>query len=231
MPKRFALIGLVLLALIAAGLSWQALTRDQGLSGAPATPAPAGTTPATTGTSSSPATSPSAAGTLVILGDGYSASSPWPTYAGASLGLTVVNMSASGTGYHLAPKSCTVTPCTSFKDSATKVAAAKPAVVVVVGGEVDGDYDLRADAAATLTALQKAVPQATIVFMSPISARPTHPAWLTVSAQTIKQAAANGNATWLDTSAVTATANAYRNGDLTEESSHQLAALLVEGLK
>lgn len=237
MPKRLALIGLVLLAMVASLLSWQALTRANSVPKPFGTPAAlattAGSTPAVTPSArpTSVVASTSPAGTMVVLGDGYSASSSWPQEASKALGLTLVNMSASGTGYHVAPKTCSVTPCTSFKDAAGKVASAEPTVVVVVGGEVDGAYDLRSDAEATLEALRGAVPQATIVYMSPLSARPTYPAWLTKHAETLKAVADQGDALWIDTTSVTATPNAYRRGDLTAESSQQLAALLVEGLE
>ncbi|MGA4508451.1 hypothetical protein ACQB6R_09835 [Propionibacteriaceae bacterium G1746] len=238
MPKRSAVVGLVLLAVVALALSWLALSRPAAThtTGTPSRPTgevPVTPTP-TDGSSPSASASPTqsqAQGTLVVLGDGYSAAASWPRYAGEALGMTVVNMAASGTGYTKAPGSCPVAPCTSFKDSAAKVAAAKPAVVVVVGGEVDGDVPLAADATATLTTLKQAVPQARIVFMTPISSRATHPVWLTTHAETLKTVAADGNAIWIDTSSVVATASSYANGDLTDESSQRIAAQLVEGLK
>ncbi|MGA4669587.1 SGNH/GDSL hydrolase family protein [Propionibacteriaceae bacterium Y1923] len=237
MPKRLALIGLAVLTVVALGLTWMALTRtgaSPATTGTPATqPAPNDSQPATNpSTPATPSTTPTnqTEATLVILGDGYSAASPWPRYAGELLDLTVVNMAASGTGFHVTPRTCPQTPCTSFKDSAEKVAEHNPKVIVIAGGEVDGDYDLEPDATATLNELQAAAPNATIVFMSPISARPSHPAWLNQHAETLKTVAANGNAVWVDTSSITARSSSYRSGDLTDESSQQIATLLAEGL-
>lgn len=229
MGNRSVLLGLCVLAVVAVVLSGLALTRSHSVPRTMAAPAPAPEATPISAPTPAPAPAP-APRTIVFLGDGYTADSPWPTEVGAALGWHVVNLAESGTGYRVAPSTCRLIPCTSFGKSAPRVAEAQPAAVVIAGGEVDGSSVMKSDVETALRELQKAVPQAEVIVLPPLSSRSTRPEWLIRTEQTVQEAAQQANVTWVDTTSVTADSRAYRSGDLTDQASKDLAGLVVAEL-
>lgn len=229
MGNRSALLGLCVLAVVAVVLSGLALTRAHTVPQTLVATAPA---PAPTPVPASTPTPTPPSGTVVFLGDGYTADSAWPGEVGKALGWQVVNLAASGAGYRSAPQNCQqAQPCTSFRNAASQVAGAQPTAVIIAGGEADGGSELKADVTATLEQLKQAVPRAEIVVLPPLSTRSTRPAWLTRNEQAIQEIAKAAGVTWVDTSSVTGNASAYRGGDLTDDASKKLAEIVAAELK
>lgn len=236
--RRLQFIGLGVLAIVALVLAAAALLRSVPPPTVNATPAPTVTSPASTATpkptTAAPvtptptATQPTEAVVgAVFLGDRYTAGAAWPTHTGAEAGWTVTNLAEPGMGYRVAPRTCAAQPCTPFRGLVAKVAALRPDVVVIAGGEADGDYDLDPYAASTLAEFRRALPDATIVVMPPLSSQSPRPYWLTLHTQTLRAAAGKSGALFVDTSAVTGQSSAFENGALTEKAGAELAKLLA----
>lgn len=256
--RRRQLRGLGLLALVTAVLVTAALWRSaaQPLTGVPVpapfgsmssspnvsssssvspSPSPAGTPGATASPSGSPtlSTAPAptpSARTVVVLGDGYTVRSGWADELAAVSGRTVVTMAEDGMGYRVAPKACAQKPCVSFGGAASRVAAAEPDAVVVVGGDADGDFKLDPFAVESLRALRKALPDATIVATPPLSSRFPRPYWITLHGKSIQKVSGQERVTWLDTSSVSGKPASYDGTSLTPEASWQFAALVGDAL-
>lgn len=215
--RRGVDVGTVLLGLLTCGtlvLSVAALRSHTGVPVSAAEPIthPSSSTTSTTGSSSpdaagsgspsasasavavSTSTSPSAR-TVVVLGDGNSTGSTSTTWIGSAatqLGWSdVVNLSASGRGYVKAPRSCssTDTPCANFEGSIAAVVKAHPDIVVTFGGTADGDYDLTPLATKYFADLRRALPDATLVAVSPVTTQSPVPYYFTLNTQAIRTAA------------------------------------------
>lgn len=218
------------LALVAVLLSGAALMRGRS---APVEAAPA-TAVQVTEQSSRPTPTPTpipARRTMVVIGDGYTRDATWPDKVGTKLNMQVVNLAESGMGYRATPSSCSVQPCTPISGAVNRIKDAEPDVVVIAAGETDGDYPLASTIQSTLTDLDKAVPDAKIIVMSPFSSRTTRPTWLVRHAQDAKTAAESLDATWVDTTGPAGSASAYENGDLSEEANTEIAALVVDEIE
>ena len=241
MRKRRALVGLVVLGLVTVLLAGLAVLRSRAVQAVPTTPTTP-TTPVTTqpttqapepsASSAVPApTATAAGGTLVVLGDGYAKGAAWVDQLGEELGMTVVNLSEDGMGYRVTPDDCASKPCRPFSGMAARVGQAKPDVVVVAGGDADGDYALSPFVESTFSALKKAVPDAEIVALSPLSARSPRPHWLTLHARSIETGAKSAGVTWVDVSAATSSASAYDGGHLSARAAAEVAGAVATSLK
>lgn len=210
--NRLTLIGLIVLGLVAAGLSLAALLQHrtprtavvgtastptgQAASRAPASPRnPLETSPEPSPTPSPTPTpeppSPTApVVTVVIVGDSHSVGDPattWVGQASGALGWTkVVNLSAPGRGFLAAPRSCDGSPCTPFGGTVAATAAEHPDVVVTFGGVADGDLSITQPAADYFQALRAALPQAKLVAISPVTTDATAPYWLTMHTDSVR---------------------------------------------
>lgn len=234
--RRVHYVALALLAVVAIVLSGFALLRSVPQPSVAATPEPTVASPsdtpmatATATTTASPTPTQTAAPALraVFLGDRYTAGAQWPEQTGKVAGWTVTNVAEPGMGFRVAPSTCVVLPCSTFRGQVARVAALRPDVVVIAGGEADGDYDLDPYAASTLSELRRALPDATIVVMPPLSSQSPRPYWLTLHTQTLRAAAEKSGALFVDTSAVTGQPSAFENGSVTEKAGVELAKLLA----
>lgn len=211
-----SIAGLVVLGIVAAVLGVAALLQNRApVSAEPAAPRPA-VTQSQAPSPELPAPSPSASGPepsvtesveptvsaseaptqspqkVVVIGDSYSVGDPSSTWIGAATqGLgwgEVVNLSSPGRGFVAKARSCDFTPCSNFEGSIPLIVKAKPDVVVTFGGAADGDYDIKDAAASYFSALRKALPDARIVALSPISTDAQAPYWITLHQKSIKAA-------------------------------------------
>ena len=220
---RLSIVGLVVLALLALGLSVAALRQPGRVT---ATPAPSTTEPSAAGaptasssvesspaqsatpspsaavSSATPSPTPTKQVTVVIVGDAFSVGAPAQTWVGPAaekLGWTnVVNLSSPGRGYIAAPKSCEFTPCANFAGTLPLVKEAKPDVVVTFGGTADGDFSLKEPAASYYKALRAAFPDAKLVAISPVTTEAQAPYWLTLHSQTIRTGVQGAGGTFVD---------------------------------
>jgi len=224
--RRGVDVGTVLLGLLACGTLVLSVAALRSHTGAPVSAAepiayPSSSTTSTTATSSpdaagsgspsasasavavSTSTSPSA-GTVVVLGDGNSTgdtSTTWIGTAAQQLGWSdVVNLSAGGRGYVKPPRSCSSTssPCANFEGSISTVVKAHPDVVVTFGGTADGDYDLTPLATKYFADLRRALPNATLVAVSPVTTESTVPYYLTLNTRAISTAAKKSGAIFIN---------------------------------
>lgn len=236
--RRLSLIALGGLAVITLVMVLTALGRTRGETTAVPLPAPASTSPAAVESSpaapaetASPTPSTSVSDdsrpTAVFLGDEFTAGAPWPQLAGEAMGWQVVNLAQAGQGYRAAPPSCDVDPCTPFSGMVGRITEQAPEVVVIAGGDADGDYPLETLATTTLTDLREALPDAQILVLSPLSARSPRPYWLTMHAESLQAAAESADATFVDVSSVAREPASYADQALTPEANTQLASLLV----
>ena len=218
-------LGIVLLGLLAIAtlvLSGEALTAHSGaaraadstplpsfspLSDAKHSPRPSRSpsSPASQAQTAAASTSPSAsAHTVVVLGDGNSSGNSTDTWIGMAakkLGWTdVVNLSAPGRGYVKQPRSCgsTPTPCANFEGSIGAVVEAHPDLVITFGGTADGDYDLTPLADQYYADLHKALPQATLVAVSPVTTLAPVPYYFTLNTHAIDTAATKAGALFVN---------------------------------
>ena len=240
MRKMSPIVALVLFAVVAAVLACLALWRSRPLGATPsqaaADQAPESVTVpsafgdlATVAPSASRTPSTSAlVRTLVVLGDSHAQDAAWATELGRLLNARVVNLSEAGLSYAADSVACTTKPCTSFGGKAKQVAAAKPDIILVEGGDADGDFNIKSQVAATLATLNSAVPKATIVTTSPLGSRSPRPYWLKLHFGSIAGASAASGDRWVDSSSVTGSAGAYSDAALTKEAAHDLAALLAK---
>ncbi|HZK04661.1 MAG TPA: SGNH/GDSL hydrolase family protein [Actinomycetaceae bacterium] len=242
------LVAIALLAVVAFGLAFAALAQSRsapaasestGPSGAAAAgaaadgaaPSQASLSPAEaqTGTGGA-AEDPAPAGPRVaVLGDRYSMDSAWPQILRDEHGWDVVNLSEDGMGYISAPASCAAEPCTNFRGQIERVAASDPEIVVLFGGEADGDLALPEFAVPTLTNLQAAVPNAQILVATPASAQSPWPYWLMMHVQSLREVAGETGVTYVDTTDVVGVAASYADGNLTPEANSALAEIFAAG--
>lgn len=217
-PTRFGVISLVVLGLIAVGLSLAAVIRHRpvtavvgatqspaGSSTAPAAPpsdAPGASQPPTSSSPATPAKTPTGTLTVVILGDSFSVgenNQTWVGAAAAELGWgKVVNLSSAGRGYLATPGQCNFTPCATFRGTIPAVVEAKPDVVITFGGTADGDFSLEQPAATYYRELRSALPGADIVAISPITTDAKAPYWLTLHAKSIRTGVTAVGGTFVD---------------------------------
>lgn len=226
--RRFLL--LALLAMLTTALVVAALVRSRPNEQAVATPTPGVSTPASTTTEDATPTPSTLALTAVFLGDRYTEDAAWPQLLGDAKGWQVENLAQAGMGYRVAPNSCETSPCTPFRGMVSRVAALDPDVVVFAGGEADGDYELAPFVAATLDAFRQELPDAQIVVLSPLSAQAPQPYFLRLHAQTLREAAADAGAVYVDASRVVGNASSYAKGALTPDANSALASLVAAGL-
>lgn len=203
--KNGALAGLLVLTLVLVGFSLRGRGTEQ------ASPSKSGVaTPTVTG--NAPSSTPSAkAGPVVFVGDsmaeGKSASAPakrWTALVAADLGQPEVNLGHARTGYlKVGPDgSCGDAACPNFQNTVGEIAKAEPSTVIISGGGNDAQApakEFAAAVAATLTAVKKAVPEATIYVINPWwDLRPV-PETLAEQSAAIKAAADAADVVYLDT--------------------------------
>ncbi|MCG6568060.1 SGNH/GDSL hydrolase family protein [Tessaracoccus sp. ZS01] len=128
--------------------------------------------------------------TVVVIGDSHSiGDDTWVTTAAEALGWgEVVNLSSPGRGYITAPRECDFSPCANFAKSVDLVVDAQPDLVVTFGGVADGDYSITPGADAYYAALRKALPDAEIVGISPVTTEDVAEYWLTLHGRSISAA-------------------------------------------
>lgn len=210
------MIGLVILAIVALGLSAAALMRFSPTEPTTAEPPPPQNSPAATPTSETtgptatnspnPRRSPTAptenGPTVVILGDSHSHGDPEQTWVGEvseQLGWgTVENMSAPGRGYLAAPRECDTEPCTRFIGTVEAIAEQNPDLVIVFGGAADGDLDIGPASLEFFQELREALPEAALVGISPVSTESPTPYWLTLHTNSIEIAVSTVNGEFID---------------------------------
>ena len=220
---RLSIVGLVVLALVALGLSIVALRQPGRVTATPAqtppqpsaagepsaspsgdsTPAQAPTpSPSAASTSPTPSPTPTKKLTVVIVGDTFSVGAPADTWVGPAAGklgwTNVVNLSSPGRGFIADPRSCEFTPCANFVGPVPLVKQAQPDVVITFGGTADGDFSLKGPAATYFKALRAAVPDAKLVALSPVTTDGQAPYWLTLHSQTIRAGVQGVGGTFVD---------------------------------
>jgi len=192
---------------------------------APAAP-PAATDPsasagpaASASPSSNPPTDPS---TAVFIGDSYAvgvgSSSPaarWTTLLSAQMGWNEVNLAATGTGYRTSVDDptasiCGSTHCPNYSEVIPAAVAVAPEVVIVSGGRNDVRTDLTRNAVVrdgiittravrdAISRLRTALPDARIYVVSPIWDDDQPPAELTTVRESVRSAAVENGATYID---------------------------------
>lgn len=210
--EKLSILGLIALALLALVLSGAALLQHRG-SATVAAPSPtqtasesspsgdptAGTNPGLAGSTAAP-TVP--APTVVIMGDSFSVGDPSTTWVGpASEGLgwgKVVNLSAPGRGFIRGPRSCGFEICANFEGSIKLITKESPDIVVTFGGTADGDYSLDPAAPSYFAALRKALPDATLVALSPVTGEKQAAFWLTLHKRAITTGVEAAGGTMID---------------------------------
>lgn len=232
-------VGLILLALLAVGLSLAAVLQNRPAAPARAVPAPTSLptpTPSTTPTptptdsptSSSPSATPSTKLTSVaIVGDATSlAKGPdgWVERTARALDWQVTNLSAPGMGFTKVASRC-ADRCTTFKGVIPAVADAKPDVVVVFGSMADGDYPIGPESREFFTALRKAAPKTTIVALSPVMTKQGQLGWIRLHRNNIKAAVAAVDGRFVDIGQP-----AFRSGALSAKGQEQVSKRVVSAL-
>lgn len=219
---RLSIVGLVVLALLAVGLSVAALRQPGRVTATPA-PAQSSTTvpptaspatdsspaqsstpaPSSASSSATPSSTPVTPRTVVIVGDSYSLGASTQTWVGPvaeKLGwTTVVNLSSPGRGYLATPRQCDFVPCATFEGTIPKVVESQPDVVVTFGGFADGDFSITALTADYYRTLRASLPGTQIVALSPVTteAGPA-PYWLTLHSQSIRDGVEAVGGTFVD---------------------------------
>ncbi len=212
-------VGLATLALLAAFLSIAALlhTRPTTLDAAPVetstpgasvqkTPLPSATPssqPDPQETTASPGTPGTIGPVAVVLGDRHSRADLdplWVEQVATELGWSeVVNLSDPGRGYQAAPEECSaVDTCANFSGTIDAVVAADPDLVVTFGGTADGDYDMTEQITSYYTALRRALPDAELIAISPVTSADEAEYWLTMHARNIENAVTSVGGTFVD---------------------------------
>ena len=240
LPQRRAAqyVGLILLALLAVGLSLAALLQSRPAPPARAVPAPANTltslptpTPSATPTgspSASPSATPSTKLTgVVIVGDATSlatGSDSWVDRAARALNWEVTNLSAPGMGFAKVASRCPKR-CTTFKGLVPAIAHVKPGIVVVFGGMADGDSPIGPDSREFFTALRKALPKTKIVALSPVMTKQGQLGWIRLHRNNIKGAVAAVDGRFIDLELP-----AFSAGGLSAKGQEQVAKRVVSAL-
>lgn len=236
LSRRWGLVGLALLALITAVLVGAAVLRPPIV--ADATPVPTvAKTPSLTPspTAGTPSAAPTAttepAGTIVVLGDRYTADAAWPVLVGDRSGLRVVNLAQAGMGYITAPQSCEQgPPCTPFRGLLERIRAESPEVLVLAGGEADGDNTLVPFAAPTLSELRQGLPDTRILVLPPPSARSPQPYWLSMHTRVLQEAAESAGVTFVHAAPLVGNSDSYEGGQFTLTACQELSSLVVDTL-
>lgn len=196
--ERWGNVGLAVLAVatvIAVGLTFMKMER--------ATAEPASPLPAPTASAS--AARPRA----VFLGDAYTTGTGgdgtrWTTLLAERMGWEEINLGHDGTGYvtsvtgDLAKKYCGLDRCPSYGETIEDVVAAKPDIVVVSGGRVDGTKKVNSAAATLFADLTSKVPAARVIVVSPFFDDDPVPDWMTAQASALESAAADAGIDYLD---------------------------------
>lgn len=213
-------VGLVILGLIALVLSGLALTRFRDQEASPASapaespvsspsesPAPpswsaaASSSPPTV-SAPSPSTPAQSGPEVVLIGDSFSVGEEadlWVRTAAEELGWgRVTNLSSPGRGYLAAPDACGLETCANFAGSIGLIAELEPDVVVTFGGTADGDYSLADAAAEYFDELRRALPEAELVAISPVTTDESAPYFLTLHGRTIRAGAEAVGGTFVD---------------------------------
>lgn len=225
---RWRYFALGLLALVTIGVVVFALMKPRLVTTAAASASAQPSAPAATSPTPTPTPSPTLR--AVVLGDGYAVDAAWLRLLGEELGAEVVNLSEDGMGFRVAPRSCQTTPCTPFRGLVPQVVELNPDIVLVTGGEADGDYELKPFVEPLLTDLVTQLPEATIVVLTPPSSESPRPYWLRLHTQTLQDAAPAAGARYVDTSRVVGNAQSYADGALTDAANTALATLVAAGL-
>lgn len=235
MPRRRVLIGLPALAVAAGAVTGAALLRQPVSTAVPAPTAPSvlalpESMPAPR--PSEPAETTSAPrGTIVFIGDRYTAHAAWATMVGERTGLAVVNLAAPGMGYRAVPRSCDPQPCTALRGLVDVIREHAPLAVVVAAGEADGDNTLVPYAEPTLVSLRGGVPETRILVLPPPSARSPQPYWLSMHQRVLERAAAGAGVTFVDTEAIIGDPASYERGRFTLTASQRITELVVANLE
>ncbi|WOP17570.1 SGNH/GDSL hydrolase family protein [Raineyella sp. LH-20] len=196
--ERWGNVGLVVLAVVTVAAVVLTFLKMERATAEPATALPAPT-------ASSAATRPRA----VFLGDAYttgtgSDGTRWTTLVAERMGWDEVNLGHDGTGYvtsvtgDLAKKYCGLDRCPSYGETVDDVVAAKPDIVVVSGGRVDGTRKVSSAAAALFADLSSKVPAARVIVVAPFFDDDPVPAWLTAQASALEAAAAEAGVDYID---------------------------------
>lgn len=248
--SSLSIVALVVLALLAAGLSLAALTRGSSVSATPirsttagseASSAPTTASPSDSESGSSPSPVPTASPTetsgaahaglkAVVIGDTYSTQGDedaWVEAATKNLQWELTNLASPGRGYLAKPRECSFEPCGTFAQSIERIAEDSPDVVITFGGTADGDQDLRGAAATYFKDLRAALPDAKLVAIAPITTDDEWPYYLTMHASSIRAAVEAVDGTFINSSRI-----GLGDGEqLSEESQQELADLVVAALR
>lgn len=165
---------------------------------------------------------------VVVLGDRYSQDPGWVQILSEEHGWETLNLSEDGMGYMATPAQFSNAPCTPFRGQVDRVAEFDPEIVILAGGEADGDYALAEFAEPTVSQLQDALPEARIVILTPMSAESPWPYWLMMHIQSLRATAVGTGVEYLDASSIVGVASAYEQGALTPEAQSALATLVAE---
>lgn len=210
--EKLSILGLIALAVLALVLSGAALVQHRGgttvakpsptQGASESSPSGDPTAGANPGLAGSTATPTGPAPTVVIMGDSFSVGDPSTTWVGpASEGLgwgKVVNLSSPGRGFLRGPRSCGFEICANFEGSITLITKESPDVVVTFGGTADGDYSLDPAARSYFAALRQALPDATLVALSPVTGEKQAAYWLTLHKRAITAGVTAAGGTMID---------------------------------
>ncbi|WP_182355194.1 SGNH/GDSL hydrolase family protein [Flaviflexus huanghaiensis] len=244
-----AIIGLIILGLLAVSLSLAALASGRGAATSDATearsfdfgnetssdshistePAVPSADPEVETETSVPA--PDASLTAVIVGDSNSLGDPQSLWVGpVSAELEwdpLYNLSAPGRGYVTPPRVCNDSPCTPFPGTVDAIAEFSPEVVVTFGGVADGDTPLTEVAAQYYTDLRAALPEARIIAVAPIYSADSVPDWAPLHRASIQAAVESVGGVYVD-----AGQPALGDGEAMGAEAHaELAATLIAVLE
>lgn len=217
-PNRLSLLGLLLLGLVALGVSVAAILQfrpDPSQTARPApvaiqTPAsPTASSPANLGTpSATPVVTPTQTvpteepPRVVVIGDSHSLADRPGTWVGAAaeeLGWGKVdNLSSPGRGYVVKPRSCDFEPCDNFVGSVSTIVKKSPDIVVSFGGTADGDRSIEQGANDYFKALRKALPEAQLVAINPVTSNAVVPERMAEHSRLIKRAVESVDGVFID---------------------------------
>lgn len=118
----------------------------------------------------------------------------------AELGWKAVNLGRGGTGYvtSAGKAACGLDYCPPFPMMAADAAAAQPDVVVVCGGQNDGDSDVSGAARLLFDDLHKALPKARVIVVAPLWRATAYPDSMIALRSEVKAAARAAGVTYVD---------------------------------
>ena len=138
----------------------------------------------------------------VIVGDSNSLGEAATTWIGTTAEElewgSVVNLSAPGRGYSVTPRECDDSPCAPFLGTVDAVAELEPDVVVTFGGVADGDVPITTVAAQYFSELRAALPEAQIVAISPVYSGEAVPDWAHLHRESIRAGVEAAGGTFVD---------------------------------